>query len=142
MTRGHTLLELTVVLLLLGLGGATMVAPARRQVDRAAVAGAREAVVGLFALARSEARLHGGACLRLRAADGRVWVEAGGATRSTLDLPGVFGVSLSIAGTEDDVSLLFDALGIGRRASRTLDLTRGSASTTLVVAAYGRVERR
>lgn len=142
MMRGHTLLELVLVLFLLGLATSAMIGPARHQVDRAAVTGAREALVGLFARARAEARARGGALLRVRPAEGRAWIEAGGGTRATVDLPRTFGVTLAVPGEPDEIALLFDALGIGRHASRTFRLTRGGAATSLVVAAYGRVERR
>ncbi len=142
MDPGHTLLELVGVLLLLALTTAAVLPPARRAADRAAVVGAREAMVGAFSRARDEARAEGGARLHVAPAQGRIWVEAAGAVRGTVDLAADFGVRLKVAGDPAEVTLMFDGLGVGRRASRTFRLERGAASASLVVAAYGRVERR
>ena len=142
MTRGHTLFELTAVLLLAAIVTAAVVEPARRQADRAALAGAREALVGVFARARADARRHGGARLHVVPGAGRAWIETAAGAADTLALSEAFAVTLAVPGEPSEVVLVFDALGIGRRASRTFVLARGADTTRLVVAAYGRVERR
>ncbi len=141
MRSGYTLLEISVVLALLALAGTAILPAARRSADRAAVAGAREAVAGLVVRARTEAMLLGGAALHARPADGSVWVQAGDSTIVALRLGAEFGVSLEIVGGAAEAELKFDALGLGRRASRTLVLRRGDAEARLVVAAYGRAVR-
>jgi prepilin-type N-terminal cleavage/methylation domain-containing protein len=139
MRTGFTLLEISVVLALLALAGTAVVPAARRTADAAAVVGAREAVAGLVVRARSEAMLLGGASLHARAADATVWVEADDSVVALRRLGAEFGVTLELGAAEAE--LPFDALGIGRRASRTLALRRGTAEARLVVAAYGRAVR-
>jgi type II secretory pathway pseudopilin PulG len=136
MRAGHTLLELTVVLLLAGLAGTAVLPAARRAADRAAVSGAREALAGLVARARTEAMTLGGASLRTRAADATAWVQAGDSVIGLRGLGDEFGVTLDVGAAEAELD--FDALGLGRRASRTLIVRRGQAEARLVVAAYGR----
>ncbi len=64
-SSGFTLLELITVITLLGLLLGRTIPAGRRLQDRMAVIGAREAVVGLFHRARSEAVARGGATLVL-----------------------------------------------------------------------------
>lgn len=139
--RGHTLLELTVVLALLGAAGAALLPAARRQADRAAVTGAREAVAALVARTRAEAMALGGASLHLRESDAVAWIQAGDSLVTTLGLGDEFGVTLELGGTGDEAELAFDAMGLGRRASRSVRLLRDEAETRLVIAAYGRAVR-
>lgn len=143
MTRGFTLLEMAVVVSLAALVLAVGLPAARRSVDRMAVVGAREALVGLVARTRSEAVGRGGARLVLDAPDGTARVETpGGAVVDALDLGSAFGVELEMGGAATEVSLAFDGLGIGRIASRTVGLRRGGETTGIVVSSYGRVTRR
>lgn len=139
MRFGFTLLELAVVLTLLALAGGAVLPAARQTADRAAVVGAREAVAGLVARTRAEAMLHGGAALHLRALDGSVWVETEDSIVELRRVGAEFGVTLELGGAEAE--LPFDALGLGRRASRTIVLRRRDAQARLVVAAYGRAVR-
>ncbi len=137
--RGFTLIELTVVVLLVALGVSALVPAARRQGDRLAVISAREATVALVSRARREALLAGGAALHLRRDDGLVWLQGSEPARDTLDLPDRFGVRLDMSVRE--ARLAFDALGIGRVASRSLAFARGDARAGVAVSAYGRVRR-
>lgn len=139
MRRGFTVLELCVTLLLMGVALSALLPAARRQRDRMAVLAAREAAVSLVARARREARLSGGATLRIRREGGRAWVEAAGARVDTLALEERFGVRLDLPVPE--VRLPFDALGVGRLASRNLVFLRGRDSAGVAVSAYGRVRR-
>jgi prepilin-type N-terminal cleavage/methylation domain-containing protein len=139
MRSGFSLLELSVVLTLLGVGLSVGLPSARRQMDRMAVLAAREATVGHIGRARREARLAGGARLELRRDGARLWIESGGVARDTLALESLFGVRLELGGSAASVS--FDALGLGRVASRSLWFARGSARAGLIISSYGRVRR-
>lgn len=140
MKMGATLIEIAVVLSLLALLGVGLLPAARASADRAAVVGAREALAAMLVRTRAEAQRHGGAVLRIEP-DGRVELAIGDSTLASLDPRAEFKVGLS-TGSRVPVALRFDGLGIGRASSRTLELRRGGADATLVVAAYGRVVRR
>jgi len=137
---GFTLPELVLVLTLMGIAGTALIPSARAASDRLAVTAAREAVAALAARARTEAMLHGGARLRLREGDGRGWIEAGDSIVEVRELSADFGVTVEL-GAADEAELLFDALGLGRRASRTVVMRRGGAESRIVIAAYGRAVR-
>lgn len=141
MLRGFTLLELTVGLFLAGLTLAVSLPAARRALDRMAVVGAREAVVGLLTRARGEAVRRGGASLVIDT-DGLVFVEVGGQALDSVDLATRYEVTIGLSGSGERAQIPFDALGIGRFASRTVEFRRGSAVTSLIVSSYGRVTRR
>ena len=141
MRPGHTLPELAIVLLLLGIAGTALLPSARAAADRVAVTAAREAVAWAVVRARSEAMLHGGAVLRLRAAGGLVGVRVSDSIVGLRRLGEDYGVSMNL-GAADEAELVFDALGLGRRASRTVVLRRGGTESRLVIAAYGRAVRR
>lgn len=138
---GFTVVELLVVLLLLSLAGAALVPAARRLRDRLAVLAAREAVAGVVARTRLDALAHGGARLVLATRPPTARVEVAGERGSSVDLR-EFGVALELSGKGEEASLSFDALGIGRVASRTVWLRRGGAEAGLVLSAYGRLRRR
>ena len=140
--RGHTLLELTFVLLLVGVAAATVAPTARKARDRAAVAGAREAVVGLLAEARQAAIETGGAAVRILESTGLAEVSAGGSLLRRVGLTTEFGVTLELGASGGEVELRYDALGLGRMASQTVVFRRGAAAAQLVVSSYGRVRRR
>lgn len=141
MHRGFTLLELTVGLFLAGLTLSVSLPAARRSLDRMAVVGAREAVVGLLSRVRSEAVRRGGASLVIDT-DGFVSVEVGGKALDSVDLAAQYEVTIGLSGSGERAEIRFDALGIGRLASRTVEFRRGSAVTFLIVSSYGRVTRR
>jgi type II secretory pathway pseudopilin PulG len=140
--RGHTLVELVFVLLLTAAAASSVAPLARRQRDRAAVVGAREAVVGLLAEARSAAMEVGGASVRVMESPPRAELLVLGSVVRVARLDADFGVALSLAGTGTEAELSYDALGIGRVASQTIALSRGGEAAELVVSAYGRVRRR
>lgn len=140
--RGHTLVELTFVLLLLGVA-VTSVAPAARKArDRAAVTGAREALVGLLAEARQAAIESGSGAVRLSEGTGVAEAFAGAEVVRWLSVSADFGAEMSLGGARTTAELRYDALGLGRVASQTVVLSRGSARAVLVVSSYGRVTRR
>jgi Tfp pilus assembly protein FimT len=140
--RGHTVIELTFVLLLVGVAAASATPAARRLRDRTAVVAAREAVVGLLAEARLAAVEQGAAAVRIASRPGRAELVAGGASLRRVDLSGDFGVTLALGGGRSEVELAYDALGLGRVASQTVSFRRGEAAAELVISSYGRVRRR
>jgi Tfp pilus assembly protein FimT len=142
MRRGHTLFELILVLMLVGIAGSVLVGAGSSLHDRTAVIAAREALAGLVAEARSEALSRGGATVHVSAAPWRAWSEARGTTFRTLELEKELGVSVVLAGSRTSSELNFDALGLGRVASETVLFRRGDAEAGLVISAFGRVRRR
>lgn len=142
MKTGFTLLEIVVGLMLLGIVLGVALPPFRRLEDRMAVVAAREAAVGLFARARAEAPLRGGVDVVVGEQPPRILIEAGPDTVAFLDLGPEHRVALDIAGSQALARLPYDALGIGRVASRAVVFVKGDARATLVVSAYGRVSRR
>jgi prepilin-type N-terminal cleavage/methylation domain-containing protein len=142
MRHGFTLLELIAALLIAAMTLSMILPAARRAVDRSAVVGARESIVGLVSRARAEARVGGGATLCLRARPAAAWIEVGAGRHEIVDLATEFGIDLRLSRNRDQVRLPFDALGIGRIASQTVTLTRGEATAGVVVSGYGRVIRR
>ena len=142
MRSGATLLELTVVLGLIALAGTVFLPAARRQADRAALVGAREAVAALVARTRTEAMLAGAASLRVRAGDGDVAVLTADSLIAGQNLGSQYGVTIELGGRAKVAELHFDGLGLGRVASRTITLRRGQEEVQLVVSAYGRAVRR
>jgi hypothetical protein len=139
--RGHTLVELTFVLLLLGVAAASVAPAARQARDRAAVAGAREAVVGLLAQARATAMESGGASVRIVEGGGLAEGTGGGRVFRRLALGIEFGVTVGLSGASPELELRYDGLGLGRMTSATVVLSRGEAAAVLVVSSYGRVRR-
>ncbi|MCK5650228.1 MAG: prepilin-type N-terminal cleavage/methylation domain-containing protein [Gemmatimonadetes bacterium] len=141
MRRGYTLLELLTVLLVMGCAVNALLPAARSLTDRMAVVGAREALVGLVARARSEAFTHGGATLTILSDPPSAWIDAGDTVVTRSEIGSSFGVSLHLTGSRDWARLAFDALGLGRVASQTIRIRRGDASAGIVVSSYGRVRR-
>ena len=140
--RGHTLVELTFVLLLVGVAVSSVAPTARKARDRAAVVAAREMLVGLVAEARQAAIETGAAGVRLLEAGGVAEVVTAEAVLRRVVLTSELGVSLELGGSRSDVELRYDALGLGRMASQTVTLRRGDAAAELIVSSYGRVRRR
>jgi len=141
MRRGHTLVELSVVLALLALGLSVVLPAARGLRDRSAVLSAREEVAGLIAEARTAALAWGGATVHVRAGDATIWYEAGGRVPRRVSLRPEPGVEVLLPRGRSASDLRYDALGIGRVASETLRFRRGDAESTLVISGYGRVRR-
>ena len=142
MRHGFTLLEMVVVTSLAALVLAAGIPAARRSVDRMAVVGAREGLVGLIVRTRAEARARGGAALVVDSRAGIARIESAIGSVDSLDLGAAFGVELEAGPADRPARLDFDALGIGRVASRTIGIRRGSTRAEIVVSSYGRVSRR
>lgn len=142
MARGFTLLELVVALALSAVVLGVGLPAARRSMERMAVVGAREAMVGMIVRARSEAVTRGGATVVLDASGGTVRVETSAGVVDAVDLASAFGVRLELGASRAEARLPFDGLGIGRITSRTVEVRRGGAVAGIVVSSYGRVTRR
>jgi type II secretory pathway pseudopilin PulG len=138
---GFTVLEITAVILLMGLFLGTLVPAARRQLDRFAVLGAREEMAGLFHRARSLAVAFGGAKLHLDSDSASATLFAGGEEVDHVAFMEEYRVSLGLSNDRTEADLNFDPLGLGRVASQTLRLFRGEAEAGLVVSSFGRVVR-
>ena len=136
--HGYTLLELLIVLTLVGTLATIALPPLTRWRDEAAAHAARDELIGALAWTRVAAIAHGGATLVLDPAIGRFWTELGdGSRRPAIDLKARYRVTVD-AGRTDAIHLYYDALGIGRRTSRTLRIRRGAAEAGLTISAYGR----
>jgi type II secretory pathway pseudopilin PulG len=140
--RGHTLVELLLVLTLMGVTGASLAPTALRYRDRAAVLAAREAMVGLFAEARLAAMATGEAWVGVRTGPSTASASTAGAALRTVDFSTEFGVALSLGGGGTTVDVRFNSLGLGSMASQTVRFGRGETVAELVVSTYGRVRRQ
>ncbi|HEX9107250.1 MAG TPA: hypothetical protein VF832_08475 [Longimicrobiales bacterium] len=137
---GHSLLELSFVLLLLGVLLGAGLPPLRRAMAWAQARSARDAVALQAARARALAVARGGADLVLDLPHARAWIESS----DTVLAPVVLGderlLILSADGSPaDTVRIGWDGLGVGRIASRTLRFRAGAAEARLTVSGYGRV---
>ncbi len=140
MSRGFTLLELSVVLSFVGVLAMVGGGVGRGLMDLLECRAAREELAGLVHRARAEARLEGEA--RVRFTQGRggelILREDSVAARAELARRGVH---LSVGGTRTEATLVFGPLGVGRAASTTLHLERGRARVPLVISSHGRIRR-
>jgi type II secretory pathway pseudopilin PulG len=142
MRFGYTLIELVLVLVVSAFGLSLLVPTARVRADRLAAVGAREALIGLVASARSRALARGGSALILDEATASAWLEADGSVTDSVALGGDFDVEVSLLGSRTRATLRFDALGIGRVASQSVLFRRGRSDARVVVSSYGGVSRR
>lgn len=140
--RGHTLVELLLVLALTGAATASLAPTARRYLDRAAAVAAREALVGLVAEARLAAIETGEARAVVTSEPPTVRVVVGDSTVRAVDLRGEYGVGLELNGGRSEAELSFGPLGLGIMTGQTLRIRRGESVAELVVSGYGRVRRR
>ena len=142
--RGHTLLELLIVLALLALAIGIAYPATRAAADVWAVRAARDATAALLATTRSAAIAHRGAELLVVPGRGSVLARTARAPvpRPVLEVTREWGVTLTSPGAAaDTIAVRYDALGLGRVASRTFRFERGSAAAGITIAAYGRVRR-
>ena len=141
MRTGATVLELLVVLGLMGLLVALAGTAVGAAADRIAVRSAQNALAHWIGVARHTARATGGARLRVELDSSRVVLLPPAGASEVLSLGREFGVRIDASGSRTP-ELRFDAMGVGRFASRTFHLARGSAARSVVVSSYGRVARR
>lgn len=137
--RGHSLLELLLVVVLLGILAAIALPSLRNATDRAAVRAARQELLRTLDAARGAAIRHGTAsAVHLR---GDQWVvfdpaDADSSAMHTANGPGHFGVGMSGAGAP----IAFGPAGIAvGAANRTVTLSRGDAAATVVLSRLGRI---
>ncbi len=141
MERGFSLLSLAVGLAVLGLVLAATLPRVAVLLDRFACAAARETLISRAERARLEATRHGAAQLIVDPDSARIWIEVAGVPREVVDLDDRYGVRIVRPLRTRPVRLRFDRLGIGRFASRTFEIARGQAVTSLTVSSYGRLRR-
>ncbi|MDG2283471.1 MAG: hypothetical protein P8L45_10130 [Longimicrobiales bacterium] len=139
--RGHTLIELTIVLFLTAIGVSSLVPTARALRDWAVASAGREVLVAGFHDARASAVRHGGATLTIRRAPPAFRVETPEGDALWVPLDEV-SVRLRLDAGRDSIAVEFDRMGIGRLASHSIEVVVGSVSRRLVVSSYGRIRRR
>ncbi len=137
---GLTILEMVLVLLLAGILAGLAWPPLARARDGALVRAARDDLAVTIARTRSAALARGGATFVAEADTDRFWVRGAGAdtVAGPVDVRARYGVGLETVGGPV-AELRYDALGIGRLASRTFRLRRGDAEAGVTVSSYGRV---
>jgi len=139
---GFTMVEMISVLALLGLGLATLLPAARRQLDRMSVLAVREEVVGLLHRARQEAISRGGSELVLNTQPPSAGLIVSSDTLLLVPLGEDGSVTLLLSRNRVEARLHFGPLGLGRVSSQTLRFRKGEEEASLVVSALGRVVRK
>jgi prepilin-type N-terminal cleavage/methylation domain-containing protein len=136
---GHTLVELSLVLTIIGLVSMIAVHEATLYLDRVAVRSAMAEAAALVARARDEALAQRTVVsLRVDTVAATLALSARGEPLARHALGQAHGVRLSTS--RDSIS--FDVRGLGYGAANlTLVARRGSAADTLVVSRLGRVRR-
>ena len=136
--RGYTIAELLVVLALLALLLAMAGPQAVRWRDAFAVRAARDDLAAALAWTRVAAVSGAGARLVVEPDPARFrTLTTLGDLGPAADLGDRYGVEFETPAAPTEIA--YDALGIGRLASRTLILRRGAARAGVVISAYGRV---
>ena len=140
MRGGYTLLELTIVIVVMMVAISSTLPGLQGLRDRLAVLQAREALVGSVAWARRSAQGHQGAWVRVVPDSALLRWGLENEFQGFRDLGRELGVSLE--GTSGGAfTLRFDDLGLGQVASRTIVFRRGSAEAGVSLSSYGRVRR-
>ena len=134
--RGHTLIELVLVMVLIGLTSLTGIRQLHHFLDRAATRGAVRAAAGVVARARDEAvALHTPVSVRIDTAAAALELFSRHGPFGRAALGALHGVTLST--TRD--SITFDVRGLGYGAANlTLVARRGRSADTLTVSRLGR----
>ena len=135
--RGHTLIELVLVVVIIGLTSLVGLRQFHLYLDRVATRTAVRTAGGVVARARDEAvALHTPVSMRIDTASATLELLSRSGPFARTPLGEMHGVALST--TRD--SITFDVRGLGYGAANlTLVARRGSASDTLVVSRLGRV---
>lgn len=137
---GASLTELLLTLTIISIMATLAVPQARHGLDALYVRSAREAVFGVATQARALAIARGGADLV---------IDADALTASAVDAAGVEAARAQLGSYRVEIAadgarrivLHYDARGIGRMTSRTVQLRRGAALAGLTFSSYGRVRR-
>jgi type II secretory pathway pseudopilin PulG len=137
---GHTLIELSIALIVAAALMTVAARPLHRARHEVAVAAARRELASAVAVTRSTAILGGGARLVVDLPSATAWIEsaAGVIPGSVRDLGARYGVSIE-ADRSPRVEIRFDGLGVGRLANTTIRLRRGDVESRIIISAYGRV---
>ena len=141
MRNGHTLLELTVAVLLMATITGSLLPAAARYRRRADVVAAREAVAGLLAEARAVAPAFAGAVVNIESDPGRAWIQISDSVGRTIQIDGASGLRVVLSGSRARTEIAYDALGVGRVASETLRFRLDGEEAGLTVSGFGRVRR-
>jgi hypothetical protein len=136
-----SLIDLAGALALIAVALAVALPPAGALRDRLAVGAARNEVVALLLRARAEAPGFGGSRVEIVRPDDEVRLVSGDSVRARYRPGRDHGVDLEVGGDRDRADIVYDALGLGRIASRTLVFARGRVRDTLRISSYGRVAR-
>lgn len=133
---GHTLIELVLVMVLIGLTSLTGIRQLHHFLDRAATRGAVRAAAGVVARARDDAvALHTPVSVRIDTVAAALELFSRHGPFGRAALGELHGVTLST--TRD--SITFDVRGLGYGAANlTLVARRGHSADTLVVSRLGR----
>lgn len=140
-TGRMSFMELLIVLALVAILGTIAAPTVAHSLDVMNVRAAREELFGLAARTRDVAVSRSGATLSLdlRNQVARI-IDGASVAVEELHLQ-KYDVSLATDGRQSSIALRYDARGIGRMASRTIRLRRGSAEAGLTFSSYGRVRR-
>ena len=138
-THGSSLLELTLVLVVMALAGAVSLDAARAATDRLAVNAARRTALAVIRETAARARAAGGAHLLIDTVGARFELRAAQDTVIVAQWPlgEELGVRLSLGSRAQRV-VRYDPAGIGRVANHTLTFTRGRAIARVRVSLFGR----
>ena len=134
--RGHTLIELVLVMVLISLTSLIGLRQLHHFLDRAATRGAVRAAAGVVARARDEAvALHTPVSVRIDTAGAALELRSRHGAFGRSALGEVHGVTL----TTNRDSITFDVRGLGYGAANlSLVARRGRSADTLVVSRLGR----
>jgi Tfp pilus assembly protein FimT len=137
---GTTLFELVCVLTLLGVIAGLAAQPFANTCNVIAVRAARSTLVSAAARTRAHAVRHGGADLLIDSNNGTLRITTRDRVIDDMvPLNSVLAVRIQLDGTQaKNATLQFDALGIGRVASRTISLHRGGVTAGVTFSSYGR----
>ena len=136
----YTLIELACTLMLIAVLLGLAAPPLGRALAWTRVRAARDVVAAEAARARSLAVARGGADLVLDLRHARAWLTAPDTVTPPVEVADQRVVRLSADGADGDtVRIAFDALGLGRVASRTLRFRAAAAEARLTLSSYGRV---
>ncbi len=136
----YTIVELACALMLVAVLLGLAAPPLRRALAWTRVRAARDVVAAEATRARALAVARGGAELVLDLRHARAWLAASDTSTTPVPVADERLVRVLADGADGDTLRIgFDALGLGRIASRTLRFRAAGAEARLTFSAYGRV---